>query len=163
MPTIRYLFSPPDNGAARLVVTGHMHDRRDGQVRFPLANASLVWDALASLVDGLQRSRGLLHLFTSATQGVDLLAISVALFGHIPTDIFLPQAEPAFLQRSVAYGPAGTHWLQLYQAAKVASWVSVHEPADDSEPSRVFVAPGGHNLALRRSQRAAGRPAPTRQ
>lgn len=71
MPTIRYLFSPPDNGAARLVVTGHMHDRRDGQVRFPLANASLVWDALASLVDGLQRSRGLLHLFTSATQGVD--------------------------------------------------------------------------------------------
>ncbi len=68
---IRYLFSPPDDGAARIVVTGHMIDRWDHQERFPLANASLVWDALASLVDDLQRNLGALHLFTSATQGID--------------------------------------------------------------------------------------------
>lgn len=151
MPPICYLFTPPDDGAARLVVTGHMIDRWEGHVRFPLANASLVWDALASLVDSLQSSRGPLHLFTSATQGVDLLAISVALFGRIPTDIFLPQAEPAFLQRSVVYGAQGAAFQVLYQAAKATSWISVHEPADDAEPSRVFVAQEGttsHYVAL---------------
>jgi hypothetical protein len=75
-------------------------------------------------------------------------SVSVALFGGIPIDIFLPQAEPAFLQRSVAYGAQGAAFQVPYQAAKAASWSSVHEPADDAEPSRVFVAPPGFTSTM---------------
>ena len=79
------------------------------------------------------------------------LSISVALCGRISTDIFLPQAEPAFLTRSVAFGAQGAAFQVLYQTAKAASWVSVHEPVDTSEPSSFFVAPAGttyHYVAL---------------
>ena len=142
MAAILYLhFTPPEDQVPRVVVTGHMIDRGEQQ-RFPEAFAQRVYGALAFWLKGLHSAYGRqLHLFTSASTGVDLLAIAIALTEMIPTDVFLPQAEEPFLARSVAYGARAEQWVRIYQAARAASWITIHEPVDAAAPERLYTAP----------------------
>lgn len=142
MPVILYThFAPPEDQVTRVAVTGHMIDRGEQQ-RFPEVFAPRVYGALAFWLKGLKSVYGRqLHLFTSASAGVDLLAITIALTEGIPADVFLPQAEEPFLARSVAYGTHAEQWLQIYQAARAALSVTIHEPVDAADPERPYTAP----------------------
>jgi hypothetical protein len=134
-------FAPPPDQIIRVAVTGHMIDRGEQQ-RFPEAFAPRVWGALAFWLKGLHSVYGRqLHLYTSASAGVDLLAIAIALTGGIPADVFLPQAEEPFLARSVAYGTHAEQWLQIYQAARAALSVTIHEPVDATSPEQLYTVP----------------------
>lgn len=101
-----YLYSPPDGGAARIVVTGHMIDRWDDQERFPWPMHRSCGTRLSSLVDTLQSSIGALHLSTSATQGVhQAFRLGRALLAH--TDRYLSATRDGNMAQKVA-------WLAVY-------------------------------------------------
>ncbi len=141
MTAIFYRFTLPEDHVTRVVVTGHMIDR-DKRQRFPEAFVPRIYGALAFWLKGLQNVHGgQLHLFTSASAGVDMLAIAIALTERIPADVFLPQAEQPFLARSVAYGTRAEQWVQIYQAARAASWITIHEALDATSPDRLYIAP----------------------
>jgi hypothetical protein len=141
MAVIFYRAPLPEDHVTRVVVTGHMIDRDERQ-RFPEAFVPRIYGALAFWLKGLQNVHGSqLHLFTSASAGVDLLAIAIALTESIPADVFLPQAEQPFLARSVAYGGCAEQWVRIYQAARAASWITIHEALDATSPDCLYIAP----------------------
>jgi hypothetical protein len=142
MPVILFRdFAPPPDQVIRVVVTGHMIDRGE-QHRFPESFVPTVYGALAFWLKGLHSVFGRqLHLYTSASAGVDLLALAIALTEGIPTDVFLPQAEEPFLARSVAYGSHAEQWLQIYQAARAALSITIHEPVDAAALEQLYTAP----------------------
>jgi hypothetical protein len=135
-------FPLPEDHVTRVVAAGHMIDRGEQQ-RFPEAFIPTVYGALAFWLKELQSASKHLHLFTSASAGVDLLAIAIALAERIPADVFLAQAEEPYLSRSVAYRTRAEQWVQIYRAARASSWMSIHEPLDASAPDRPYTAPPG--------------------
>ena len=143
-PQITFLSTlPEDDRAIRVVVTGHMVDRESRpQPRFPAQHIGRVQATLGHCLDQLAQSCGPLRVITSATKGVDLLAVAYAIETGTPAEIYLPQGDEAsFLAGAVNYGPDGLRWVEWYEQAKASATIRIHTPVLATDPTRAFLTP----------------------
>ncbi len=112
MAQMRYEIDP----RLTFLFSGHMVDQPDRQPpRFPDAKSTLANAAIGKALDDFGATHADLAICGGACGG-DLLFARQCLDRGMTVHIYLPFAEPAFLEKSVNF--AGASWIDRYRAVK---------------------------------------------
>ena len=98
-----------------ILFAGHRLDTRDRAApRFPAEMEARAGDAIRDAIAGVVRSHGLARGIAGGASGGDILFHEACSRLGVPTQLYLPMAEDAFVAESVA--PAGEEWVRRFEA-----------------------------------------------
>jgi hypothetical protein len=118
-----------------ILFAGHRLDTEDRPApRFPAGMETQAGDAIRRAVAEIVRCHGEARGIAGGASGGDILFHEACGRLGVPTQLYLPMGEDAFVAESVA--PAGNEWVHRFEAlATKVPRVFYHEPADRSDHS----------------------------